>query len=134
MQFARAHRSECAGVIVIDLIASVCVVTIGSPIRETRSMSKRTSVSELWRRFDAWLAEHAPARAERLRPGASAAAIAAAEARLGLAFPADVREGFACHDGDDEAGIIGDWSLMSRGGALDKGLLKRLAKRLAIRS
>jgi cell wall assembly regulator SMI1 len=71
------------------------------------------SVKEAWQRIVAWLEQHAPALASRLRGPARAADIAKAERRLGLVLPRDLRESFACHDGDGESGVIGGWYLMS---------------------
>jgi cell wall assembly regulator SMI1 len=40
--------------------------------------------------------------------------VSAAEERLGLSLPADLRAGLAVHDGGREAGgLVGDWDLMS---------------------
>jgi cell wall assembly regulator SMI1 len=41
-----------------------------------------------WGRIEAWLQAHAPASAALLRPSASEADIAAAEAAMGVEFPA----------------------------------------------
>ncbi|TDC74122.1 SMI1/KNR4 family protein [Streptomyces hainanensis] len=59
------------------------------------------SVSESWARIDGWLAANAPASLARLRPGADPAALAAAEAALGMPLPADLAASLACHDGSE---------------------------------
>ncbi|MER5499637.1 hypothetical protein ABT096_20880 [Streptomyces sp. NPDC002561] len=61
----------------------------------------------LWRELTAWLAEHAPASAACLRPGAGEEALARVEARMGFALDAGLREVWAVNDGvadDDDSG------------------------------
>lgn len=70
----------------------------------------------VWKRIHAWLDENAPAGYGRLRPGADAGAVQAAEAALGLKLPADVRASYRVHDGQaDEPGLVGGegWCLMT---------------------
>ncbi|MCX5387431.1 SMI1/KNR4 family protein [Streptomyces sp. NBC_00083] len=57
------------------------------------------TVDESWDRIENWLARHAPVTYELLRPPALLADIAAAELRLGVAFPPDLRESLLRHDG-----------------------------------
>ncbi|MEV6250695.1 SMI1/KNR4 family protein [Streptomyces sp. NPDC051742] len=57
-------------------------------------------VAASWRRIDAWLARHAPARLEDLRPPAMTGAIDALESRMNLRLPDDLRASLLCHDGD----------------------------------
>jgi anti-anti-sigma factor len=72
-------------------------------------------VKEIWRRLDAWLTDGAPAIAESLRPGATEAALAAAEAALGVRLPDDVRASLLIHDGqeDQEDALMADMTLLS---------------------
>src|SRR5262245_54784983 len=56
-------------------------------------------VTDAWVRIDAWLARHAPASAAVLAPPADPAEIAAAEAEIGYAFPAELVESLRCHNG-----------------------------------
>jgi cell wall assembly regulator SMI1 len=56
-------------------------------------------VHEAWQRIDRWLARHAPATLASLTPPADPAQLAAAQAELGVAFPADLVASLACHDG-----------------------------------
>jgi cell wall assembly regulator SMI1 len=70
----------------------------------------------LWKRIHDWLDANAPAGYGHLRPGASADAIRAAEAAMGLKLPADVRASYRVHNGQgDEPGLIGGerWCLLS---------------------
>ncbi len=61
---------------------------------------------ELWNRLEAYFAERWPHKELRLRPPATEAQIEAAEAELGVRFPADFRDSLRVHDGqDDEASI-----------------------------
>ncbi|MFZ3471165.1 SMI1/KNR4 family protein [Streptomyces sp. 4.24] len=52
-----------------------------------------------WARIDAWLREHAPASYAHLAPPADPTAIGAAQAEMGLRFPADLTDSLLCHDG-----------------------------------
>ena len=57
------------------------------------------SVDAAWLRIEAWLAGHAPATLATLRPPAGLDQIEAAEAELGMSFPADVIASLRRHDG-----------------------------------
>ena len=73
-------------------------------------------MKSVWKRIHAWLDENAPAGYGRLRPGASAEAIQAAEKAMDLKLLADVRASYRVHDGQaDEPGLIGGegWCLMT---------------------
>jgi cell wall assembly regulator SMI1 len=54
---------------------------------------------DVWDRIEAWLSANAPNVLEGLNSGASEAALQEAEAYLGVAFPADVRESYGIHNG-----------------------------------
>src|SRR6266542_6837542 len=56
-------------------------------------------VDEAWRRIEAWLATHTPATLATLRPPAALDQVAAAEAELGLSFPADLTASLRRYDG-----------------------------------
>jgi cell wall assembly regulator SMI1 len=56
-------------------------------------------VSQSWDDIKAWLASRAPPLRKSLRPGASEAAIARLQARLGVALPGDFLESARLHDG-----------------------------------
>ncbi|WP_406096348.1 SMI1/KNR4 family protein [Kitasatospora purpeofusca] len=58
-----------------------------------------STVEQSWDRIESWLARHAPVTHGLLRPPALRADIAAAELRLGVAFPPDLRESLLRHDG-----------------------------------
>lgn len=66
----------------------------------------------LWQRLTRWAA--ACPLDITFNPGATEAAIAAAEATLGVVFPADLREYLALADGErwNSDGFIGDWQLL----------------------
>ncbi len=71
------------------------------------------TVANLWQRWQAWLACHAPDLAEELREPAAADDVAAAEEGLGLTFPEDFKASLAVHDGAGEiSGVAGNWDLM----------------------
>src|SRR6266545_591574 len=56
-------------------------------------------VDDAWRRIEAWLATHTPATLATLRPPAALDQVVAAEAELGLSFPADLTASLRRHDG-----------------------------------
>jgi cell wall assembly regulator SMI1 len=56
-------------------------------------------VTDAWARIEGWMLRHAAVSAEMLAGPADPAAIAAAEAELGLAFPAELTESLLRHDG-----------------------------------
>ncbi|MFB8205791.1 SMI1/KNR4 family protein [Kitasatospora purpeofusca] len=58
-----------------------------------------STVEQSWDRIESWLARHAPVTHGLLRPPALPADIEAAEIRLGVAFPPDLRESLLRHDG-----------------------------------
>lgn len=64
-----------------------------------RRMNMTPSVEESWARFEAWLADHAPVTHATLRAPADSAHIAAAEERIGIAFPNDLVTLLSLHDG-----------------------------------
>ena len=52
-----------------------------------------------WMRVERWCVDHAPRALDTLSPGASEAALRAAEAQLGHPLPPDVCASYALHDG-----------------------------------
>jgi cell wall assembly regulator SMI1 len=71
-----------------------------------------SKLSDDWRRLSQWAAD-CPLKIE-FNPGAGADEIAAAEAKLGLAFPADLREYLELANGEawNSEGFIGGWQLL----------------------
>ncbi len=61
---------------------------------------------EVWARIEAVLRATAPDRFAALAAGATPEAIGAAETRLGVTLPPDVRESYAVHDGSGEVDIV----------------------------
>ncbi|WP_162794739.1 SMI1/KNR4 family protein [Nonomuraea lactucae] len=57
------------------------------------------AVNRQWQRIEAWLRTHAPRSHRTLGKPATAVSIAAAEARMGLRFPDDLRASLLRHDG-----------------------------------
>lgn len=71
------------------------------------------SVTERWATIEAWLSDHATAALASFRPPATAIAIAAAEAELGLRLPEEYKELLAIHDGQKDMGpMVGFCSLL----------------------
>lgn len=56
-----------------------------------------TEITALWNRIETWLEKHGELR--QLRPPATEEQLAEAEEKLGLTFPADLRESLLRHDG-----------------------------------
>lgn len=78
-------------------------------------------IEAIWTDIEAWLAEHAPDRHAELRPGASEAAIAELERRIGNKLPADYAASLARHDGatnlssyvyQDSKSVAASWEAM----------------------
>ncbi|MFE5679836.1 SMI1/KNR4 family protein [Streptomyces erythrochromogenes] len=57
------------------------------------------TVARSWDRIETWLAQHAAVSHGLLRPPARPQDVAAAELRLGVTFPPDLKESLLCHDG-----------------------------------
>ncbi|MCA1218036.1 SMI1/KNR4 family protein [Streptomyces sp. 8L] len=62
-------------------------------------MTTPPTVEQSWSRVETWLARHAPVTHGLLRPPALPEDIATAERRLGVTFPADLRESLLRHNG-----------------------------------
>lgn len=60
----------------------------------------------MWARIEAVLRATAPDQLAALSAGATPEAIRAAEARLGVTLPPDVRESYAVHDGSGEVDVL----------------------------
>jgi cell wall assembly regulator SMI1 len=71
------------------------------------------TIADSWRRLETWFGAHAADLLKELEPGVSQKELAAAEKKLGYALPPDLKASLAIHDGDDEAGVIGGWSLLA---------------------
>ncbi|MFE1088997.1 SMI1/KNR4 family protein [Streptomyces albidoflavus] len=61
--------------------------------------ARAEAVRDAWARIDAWMRAHAPDSYEVLAPPADPTAVEAAQAGLGVRFPADLLASLACHDG-----------------------------------
>ncbi|APR84740.1 glucan synthase 1-related protein [Minicystis rosea] len=70
------------------------------------------SVEQAFQRIERWLLANAPGLHAELRPPATPEQIAAAEAKLGVRFPDDVRALYRLHDGQgrDGSGLLGGWT------------------------
>jgi cell wall assembly regulator SMI1 len=67
-----------------------------------------------WRRIEAWLEAQQEGLSARLAPGAREEDLAAAESKMGVRLPEDVRETLLRHDGEREhLGLFLGWMLMS---------------------
>src|SRR5262249_35723199 len=60
------------------------------------------AVADSWKRIEAWLKAHNPKLGKALNKGASAKEFAKVEAKLGVKFPADFKESYQLHDGQNE--------------------------------
>ncbi len=72
-----------------------------------------TSVSDSWRRIEAWLAHNSPQVLAALRPPAAQEQIAHLESATGLKLSQDVRQSFLIHDGSSDFGLISGNELLS---------------------
>jgi cell wall assembly regulator SMI1 len=63
-------------------------------------------VDAAWARIERWLAARAPTSYKTLRPPATPERIAAAQARMSVAFPPDLVASLRRHDGVDQAGAF----------------------------
>ncbi len=68
-----------------------------------------TDVESSWKRIERWLEAGAPEAASELLPPTTLAAIAKAEATLGMTLPDDYRASLLCHAGEeqDSYGVMG---------------------------
>ncbi|MFI5998686.1 SMI1/KNR4 family protein [Streptomyces sp. NPDC051362] len=68
-----------------------------------------TLVQSSWARIDTWLRRNAPVTFAELAPPAAPGEIAAAQAELGVRFPAELLESLACHNGAERySGVLPD--------------------------
>lgn len=74
---------------------------------------------EVWDRIEGRLREVAPHVLDRLPTGATEDAVAAAEARLGVRLPGDVRASFRVHDGSGGAEPLPGWEWYSLAAIID---------------
>ncbi len=70
-----------------------------------------SGVAAIWARIEAGLKKHKPEMLEGLKGGATAAEIGEVEKKLGVAFPAAVRESYSIHNGQDPDS---DWLVRGR--------------------
>jgi cell wall assembly regulator SMI1 len=67
-----------------------------------------------WRRIEQWLEAQEEGLSARLAPGATVEALDAAERKLGVRLPEEVRESYLRHDGEQEVlGLFLGWTQMS---------------------
>lgn len=84
-------------------------------IAPTKRPIGETKINGLWRRFENWLCEHAPAFCRwPLAPGASEQDIRAFERTIGAKLPTDVRESYKRHNGSAGVRLLevvgeGEW-------------------------
>ena len=69
-------------------------------------MKQKRSISEVWERFLKLLEAHAPEVIGHIRPPASMEAIAAAEQRLKVVFPEELRQFYLLADGFQEGAYL----------------------------
>jgi cell wall assembly regulator SMI1 len=69
-------------------------------------MSVPHSIAASWSRIEAWLPLNWPDGLGKLLPAASTAEIEAAERRLGILFPEDVKGFYQLHNGTEDLGLF----------------------------
>jgi cell wall assembly regulator SMI1 len=96
------------------------------PAREAGESEARWA----WRRIEAWLEAQQEGLSARLAPGAREEDLAAAERKLGVRLPEDVRETFLRHDGEHKhLGLFVGWMLMSLSEVLKEWAFERWEER-----
>ena len=78
-----------------------------------------SAVAASWARIEGWFKTHHPKLSLGLHPGASAKAIAAAEKKLGVTFPADFRDSLLVHDGQEDKPGVRIFPIAQRLASLD---------------
>jgi len=74
---------------------------------------QKTSLSDLWKRFEHWLESHAPGLLDELADGALVYQIQDTEEEVGVKFPRDYIDSLTYHDGGYPGnGLIGNWDLL----------------------
>ncbi|MER7334717.1 MULTISPECIES: SMI1/KNR4 family protein [unclassified Micromonospora] len=79
--------------------ASVCPQNAGTVVATEPDAATTARVNAAWKRIEKWLATHAPRTRASLRPPAPPERIAALQARMSVAFPADLVASLRRHDG-----------------------------------
>jgi cell wall assembly regulator SMI1 len=93
------------GLTAAEIRASGCRPARRTPAVRPPGPHTAAKVNAVWRRIERWLAREAPVTHRRLRPPAHPAAIAAAEAAMGVRFPDDLRASLLRHDGSESFGF-----------------------------
>ena len=81
-------------------------------------------ITAVWERIEAWY--ETQGASHLLNPGASAEAIAEAEKRMGITFPAELEESLLRHDGSAGMGWPGGDLLSLEGIARERGIWMEL--------
>ncbi|MEN3612354.1 SMI1/KNR4 family protein [Plantactinospora sp. ZYX-F-223] len=82
--------------------AVACVHPARKVVGTVPDAATTARVDAAWLRIERWLARHAPRSRAGLRPPAAPARIAALQARMSVAFPADLVASLRRHDGADD--------------------------------
>jgi cell wall assembly regulator SMI1 len=109
---------------VLDALKAVDPLLLTRPGRRPRQArlpppapERRAGESEAvwaWRRIEWWLEAQQEGLSARLAPGATVEALDAAERKMGVRLPEDVRESYLRHDGEQEfLGLFLGWWQMS---------------------
>ncbi|MDW5329852.1 SMI1/KNR4 family protein [Plantactinospora sp. KLBMP9567] len=80
---------------------AACARPAGKVVGTVPDAATTARVDAAWLRIERWLARHAPRSRAGLRPPAAPARIAALQARMSVAFPADLVASLRRHDGAD---------------------------------
>ncbi|MGI5145341.1 SMI1/KNR4 family protein [Plantactinospora sp. CA-294935] len=80
---------------------AACARPAGKVVGTVPDEATTARVDAAWLRIERWLARHAPRSRAGLRPPAAPARIAALQARMSVAFPADLVASLRRHDGAD---------------------------------
>ncbi|MEO3925993.1 SMI1/KNR4 family protein [Micromonosporaceae bacterium B7E4] len=80
---------------------AACAQPAGKVVGTVPDAATTARIDAAWLRIERWLARHAPRSRAGLRPPAAPARIAALQARMSVAFPADLVASLRRHDGAD---------------------------------
>jgi cell wall assembly regulator SMI1 len=83
-----------------------------APVAKMAETTRPSTIQAAWQRIESWLMQHAPARAESLKKGATPRQLEKLESQLNAELPEQFKESLLIHDGQSsDLGVVPDKGL-----------------------